>query len=106
MSVCLRPALVGMAAGVLAAVAVSPAHSSHLDYVIDDPSRNPDGVTLAGINSPWIIDGEPYSLCPDLSPMAGETLAASYWYAVYARAAGPVSREPGYGAAIFHHDCW
>ncbi len=76
MSARLGPALVGIAVGVLAVIAVSPAHGDHLEYAIDDPGWNPDGVTLVGINSPWIIDGEPYSLCPALSPIPGVALAA------------------------------
>ena len=78
MTACLRPALIGIVVGVLAVIAVSPAHSHHLQYAIEDdrPGWNPDGVTLVGINQPWIIDGQPYDLCYEWGPNLGPVLAA------------------------------
>lgn len=73
MSASLKPALIGMAVGVLAVIAVSPAHSHHLEYLKDDPGVNPDGVTLAGINSPWIIGGQPYDLCYEWGRPLGQS---------------------------------
>jgi hypothetical protein len=57
--------LLGIAVGLLVVVAVSPARAYDLDYAVEDsrPFWNPDGVTLVGINGPWIIEGVPYTLC-------------------------------------------
>jgi hypothetical protein len=80
----LRAVIEGVVCGATFLVMVRPSEANHYRFMIDNSSRwNPDGVTLRGINLPWIAENDTYAVCSDWAQLPQEIVAAiGDWEAV------------------------